>query len=169
MTSKRLVLAFMVLCACSWAAPRVRAQEPSNLESLKGLHSVLLRVEGFTSDSDLERAGVTVDRLKTDLTQRLSKAGIQVLTVEEWTKTPGRPYLYLNITPWKSEIGFYAYSIEIHLGQEVLLARDPSVRVLAPTWKKSWVGVAGTGNLPSITVAIDEQVDRFITAFTSIK
>lgn len=49
-----------------------------------------LSVEDF-GDPAVERGGLTTDMIQKDAERRLRKAGIRILTEDEWLRTPGGP------------------------------------------------------------------------------
>src|SRR5208282_415483 len=64
-------------------------------EALVGLKGVYVYVDKM--DPQTERLGLTQDQIKTDVELRLRKAGVRILTKEEWLETSERPYLWVNV------------------------------------------------------------------------
>ena len=89
-----------------WAS--VGYGDETALESLLGLEGVGVAIEPI--EPDAEKGGLTMSQLWTDVQFKLLKAGIRVLTSEEWLNAPGKPYLYARVNVAKSsEIEFYGY------------------------------------------------------------
>ena len=88
-----------------------------------------------------------------------------MFTVGEAFNTPGKPYLYLNLTAHNTGIDLYSYSIRIEFNQDVLLIRDPSIRTSATTWSANVVGIVGARNLSVVTEDVDDLMDKFIHAY----
>ena len=98
-------------------------------ESLYGLEGVCLVVEGL--NPVIEKNGLLTSRLQADVEEELSKAGIPVLPKEGW---PTAPVLYVNVNAHKlDELFFYSIHVEFH--QLVIIAREPSIEIQAPTWR----------------------------------
>lgn len=131
-------------------------------ESLEGMGGVRVLVEGI--DSEVEKEGLEEGQLQTDVEQRLQKAGIEVLTHDEWLETPGGQYLYVSVNALpEPRTDGYAYFIRVELRQDVHLARDPALKAIgATTWRQSRVGLVGAAAMPGkIRSSVGELVDAF--------
>ncbi len=129
-------------------------------ESLYGLEGVCLVVEGL--NPAIEKDGLLTSRLQTDVEEELSKAGIPVLPRNEIGPTD--PLLYININAYKlDEIYFYSIHVEFH--QLVILAREPSIEIQAPTWRVGSVGSVGSANLYQIRGDVKEYVKEFVSDY----
>jgi hypothetical protein len=152
-----------VLVFVAGAAPTfVLAQDfESNRETLVGLSGFEVGVQGFDEeDADARLISLTRSQLQTDTELRLRKAGIPI--------TEGRPYLLVSVdfTGCEEECGF---SVAVQVNQLVLLDRDLSVRIVAPTWGKSFVGVVSRSLARgAIRGAVGDCVDEFLNAYLSV-
>ncbi len=135
------------------------AAGPLERENLKGLQGVFVLVEGI--DKDAQNAGLSEDTIQTDVELRLRLAGIKVLTEAECLKTPGYPYLYVNLNA-TNRANSLIYSIGIDLNQRVTLARDPSTVTHASTWHTGSVGIGG---VEFIRNAIKSNIDVFLNDY----
>jgi len=59
--------------------------------------------------------------------QKLSLAGIVVLSEKEWLKEPAKPYLYINANVGKQRGGGYYYCIGLWSEHKWLIFCDPLV------------------------------------------
>ena len=126
-------------------------------ESLYGLEGVRVLVENL--NPAIEKDGLLTSRLQTDVEEEFSKAGIPVLPRNEIGPTD--PLLYININAYKlDEIYFYSIHVEFH--QLVILAREPSIEIQAPTWRVGSVGSVGSANLYQIRGDVKEYIQAFI-------
>ncbi len=126
-------------------------------ESLYGLEGVGVLVESL--NPVIEKNGLLTSRLQADVEEELGKAGIPVLPRNEIGPTD--PLLYININAYKlDELFFYSIHVEFH--QLVILAREPSIEIQAPTWNVGSVGSVGSMNLYQIRGAVKEYVKEFI-------
>ena len=96
-------------------------------------------------------------------------AGIKVLTKEECLKTPGEPYLYININvnTAKTESDIYPYNIDVLLMQKVSLLRDPKQTTYAVTWSTGGVVLIEKSILSQLRTSVEEMVDLFIKTYLS--
>ena len=164
MTGKRLLTTVAVLwvwglCVCGGSA-----QTEMDRKSLRGLKGIAVVVEALQPDA--ERDGLHKDQIKTDVELKLRQAGIRVLTTEESFKTPGSPYLYVNLNTTKNDVLYgafstYAFSIQVALKQDVTLTRDSDLKGSAPTWETHTLGIVGATNLQDTRRVLGDLLDRF--------
>lgn len=164
----------VILCvAILWAigspvSPALALDSEPNRQTLRGLQGVKVLIEDL--GADIERLGLIKNQLQADVEATLRKAGIKVLTQEECYKTPGEPYLYLNININTGKLGDdkYSYSIDIGVIQNVLLQRDPRMKSYSVTWSTGGVGVIEKEFVGRLRESADELVKIFVNAFLSV-
>lgn len=167
----------VTLSFCFWLALIFSASAQTFLdgqrESLRGLKGVELVMEVINPEA--ERKGLTRSQLQTDVELRLRKAGIKVLTRQERLKTPGYPFLYVNVSTVKTPEtlggllgGLYGYSISVELREKVILARNRSIETYAATWSKGVVGTVGADKLRSVREGVGDLVDEFINDYLAM-
>lgn len=139
--------------------------------SLVGLTAVYVAIQPISEE--IEAKGLTAVDIKSDTERLLRTAGIQVLSKEEWIKTKGGPvcFVAVNIVEDKlitgvSDQSLYAFDITVEFNQDVILVRNPAIRVLSPTWSTSYLGLTNT--LPRIRENTKKMVQRFIDAFQDV-
>ncbi len=135
---------------------------PQGVSSLAGLSGVGVVIEDI--DPAIEREGFTAVQIQKDVEEKLRTAGIKILSEEALTKSPGMPYLYVNIFTFKDE-DIYAYHITLELKQMVSLVRKPAVKQSVATWKISGGGTVGAQKLPTIRTTVGEYINAFIKAY----
>jgi hypothetical protein len=135
-------------------------------KALVGLHGVLVRVDAIKPEA--ERLGLKSSQIKTDAELRLRKAGVRVLTNEEWEKTPGGPYLDVMIT---TDLGFsrhWAYRVDVSLHEIIPQAIGYDANGFPKTghmWS-SKLGESNWGsNIKEIRGAVGDQIDAFINDY----
>ncbi|MGE5445678.1 MAG: hypothetical protein ACM3SR_13975 [Ignavibacteriales bacterium] len=84
--------------------------QSSSLRDLIGVHVLLTDL-----NPDAEQDGLIKSELQRDTESRLRKAGIRVLTEEEWRKTPRAPLLYVKADALKGSNIAYAYYTNVQL------------------------------------------------------
>lgn len=173
MTNKKLwvVLTTMVLGLVTLdSLASAISDDQYSRETLRGLLGIGVAVEDLSPDA--KKHGLTEERIKTDVELRLRTAGIKVLTDEERLKTPGSPYLYVNVGTMnvgtRGNHGLYSIALMVDLVQEVSLERNPSIKTLASTWRSGGVGAVGELNLSQIRGAVKDKVDEFINAYLAV-
>ncbi len=129
-------------------------------ETLQDLQGVFVIVE--TLKSDAEEDGLNVAELQREVESKLSRAGIKVLTHDEWRSTPGRPWLYVSVNTIKF-LASYFFSLDVQLKQEVNLSRSGSISTSASTWELGSLGMTLISDLRTrVHHAVNGYVQRFI-------
>ena len=156
-----IVSAFLYLSSLALAS-----DEKYNRASLRGLKGVYVSVEKL--GSDIERDGLTRDRLRKEVESKLRMAGIKILSRKQWSDVEGNPYLYVNANVLKlRETREYIYSINIAFKQDVYPLREPGIVWGASTWSVG--GIIGiTPRLDKIHAAVKGKVEQFINAYLSV-
>lgn len=130
--------------------------------TLRGFPGVHVAIERLSPA--IEKEGLTTSQLQKDTESKLQTAGIKVLSKEEFIKTVGKPYLYVNvnITVLKTQIKRYIFYVRVEFNQDVSLVKSPMV-VPATTWSAGGWGI--DFSLENIRDIIKDQVDKFIIAY----
>lgn len=139
------------------------------IESLRGLDGIYVVVEELKPD--VERDGLKRSDLLADVREKVRGAGIPLLSKEDWPKTFGAPYLYVNVqtVSVRAPAGaIYSIVIEVALEQGVALMRDSSFVTSAATWQTQMSGIIGKDKLPDIRRVVGELVDKFIHDYSSV-
>lgn len=157
-----LVTAWIVF---TFVSPTFALDSEPNRQTLRGLQGVRVLIEDL--GPEIEAMGLTKNQLQTDVEAKLRKAGIEVLTQEECFRTPGEPYLYLNINLNTGKTGDdkCSYSIDIGVIQDVLLQRDPRQKTYAVTWSTGGVGTIEKESVIRLRDSVDDLVSVFMKAF----
>jgi hypothetical protein len=137
----------------------------SNRATLRGLSGIGVLMERLPPE--VEKGGLKTNQLQTDVESKLRKAGIKILSREECAKTPGEPYLYvnLNVNIAKTESDVYPYTIDVMLIQRVSLQRNPGLVTHAVTWSIGGVGSISKPILSQLREVVEETLDIFIQAY----
>jgi len=131
-------------------------------KSLKGIAGFYVSVEPL--DPVIEKEGLTANQIRSDVELRLGMAGINVITKEQASQTPGKPLLRIDLAIGSKQ-GLYPYALDISAHQMVKLERDQAVVVYATTWS---VGSGGIAGLTNIRAAVRDLVDELINAWLSM-
>ncbi len=160
-----LIFSLSLLFIMTIVHPLMAINGKSNLATLGGLKGVGVIIENLPTE--VEKAGLLKRQLQVEVEFKLRSAGIKVLTREECMKTPGEPYLYININinTSKTESNIYPYTVDAMLIQKVMLLRDPDKITYAVTWSIGGVGSIDKSILSSLRANVEEVVDKFIHAY----
>jgi len=159
---KIILTILLVLFLCLDAVAFAQDDEDTR-RTLRGLKEIFLYVEPL--DPQIEKMGLTRSQIQMDTESKLRLAGINVQPGEEFAKSRGHPYLYVNvnISMLKTQITRYLFYIRIEFNQEVALVRTPDARVSTATWSTGGWGI--DFSLDNIRQTVTAQVDKFINAF----
>ena len=135
-------------------------------ESLRDLKGVYVSVE--SPAPEIQKDGLTEDRIQKDVELMLRMAGVKILSKKEWFDAEGSPFLYVNTHILKLRATReYIYSVNISFKQNVYPVRKPMEISGAATW--SIGGIIGiTPDLDKIRASVKEQVNEFIKAYLSV-
>jgi hypothetical protein len=134
--------------------------------TLRGVEGVHVLIEYLKPE--VERAGLTRQRLQTDVELQLHRAGIPVLTKEERLRIPGAPYLYVSVQVLLKSDGLTtAYNIGITLRQRASLEIDASLATVS-TWEIGAIGIVGIARIDTIRNHVRDYVDEFINVYFSV-
>jgi len=135
--------------------------------TLRGLDAVGVLVELLPPN--LETGGVTWEQVRGEVESQLRGAGIKLLTLQETTRTPGHPYVYVEVSGKKSPSQFQAVQIRISLKQSVLLKRTASIEAIAETWSESLLVATEVASVKKVVrERLKDLVDRFIRDYRAV-
>ena len=132
--------------------------EIRNAGSLRDIQKLGVVIESLPAE--LEQRELYQRRLRTQVEDRLSQAGIEVLPEREAINNRF-PYLYLNVNLIKTDVGLYVFATRICLKQTMLLPREPFVELYTSSWEIGGVGTVGVNNLSAMLGSIRHQLDQF--------
>lgn len=146
-------------------APAARAADAEHqrrsLTGIAGVH-VHLALHG----EDLEAYDLNVARLQPVIESRLQAAGLKILSVDESTREPGVPWLFVTIGVQKStDTKAHAWSIRVELEQRACLERQPTQCQSWPTWGTGRFGSATKRRVKTIDEELSAVVDEFGAAW----
>jgi hypothetical protein len=161
------LLGLMLICIVTLflASPLFGINGLSNRATLKGLKGVGVLVENLSLE--VEKEGLRKNELQLEVEFKLREAGINVLSKEESLKSPGEPYLYINVNlnTSKTENEVYPYSIDMLFIQKVSLLRNPQQATYAVTWSTGGVGSITKQLVSQLRSSVSEMVDIFIKSY----
>lgn len=128
------------------------------LRGLKGLRIVVEEI-------DHPNAPTIEARLQRNAERQLAAADIPLLELERWLRTPGAPYLYINITATRlPERGLRSFCIDVELHQQAYMARAPEVAISTCTWEQGLIDMVPAEKLPG---ELDSALTTLIAGFIS--
>ena len=156
-------------------------------KTLHGIESVVVIVHPVEAEwqSELAKVGLSENVLQASIEHQLQKAGIQVVSEEESSRSATEGILNVRLKfsdpePAKKKYPAldkredtieevdvkkrYVYAIRLNLRQLVSLKRDPAAEAFSITWQAESVGMR---RLAIIKDDIKDLVDVFIEAYVS--
>jgi hypothetical protein len=167
----RLVLQVAVVFAflAGFSLPAHAFDAEVSRETLKGLTGFYILIEELNPNiakyADVQKNSISTRQLKSQVENRLQKAGIRVLSWDEMMATPERPILYVRINTHEYEKFWYAYDIRVEVRQLVTLASRPEKPVTGSTWAVNMTGVINIGQIQMLHNNLGLLLDRFIQAY----
>jgi hypothetical protein len=166
----QIVLVFVIIAG--FVLPAYAFDAEASRETLKGLSGFYVLIEELNPNiakyANVQKNQVTTQTLKTQVENRLQKAGIQVLSWDEMMKTPERPMLYVRVNTHEYEKFWYAYDIRIEVRQLVTLMSRPEKPFSGSTWAVNMTGVMNIGQLQTLYDNLGLLLDRFVQAYQAV-
>jgi len=126
------------------------------MKSIKGF-----RVSVDSLNPELEKEGLTREAVLQTLTAALEKAGIKILSDEEWKQTPGKPSLSVSIQAVKLEKQNYQYTVTIEVTKSEAKNSAPGSEKSKTIWSTYRMG---EGDVSDIRTNINEITGVFLKA-----
>ena len=136
---------------------------------LGGLKAVFLDVAPVSPV--IKEKGLTSEKLKADIEQKLQDAGINVIPEQEYQRlkrTPRYPLCRLELFVHAVEIqdkGVMNFYIVLQVQQAAYLSRNYTIKISAPTWEKGELSYSYGSSVDSIPKVVRTLTDKFIKAF----
>lgn len=130
------------------------AAKIDTLRGLTGVYFDLMKAKG--PDKEDDSFGRNLHKI---VAEKLTAAGIKVLTKEELEKTPGKPIFKASFSPTRAE-GCW-WRVSAGLTQTLLLSRDQMIKIRGSTWGASG-GYSAKDNDQTEWSALMGVVDRFV-------
>lgn len=148
------------------AAPCAAGDSSMDRSTLRGLKAMKVVVD--SPGTDIERAGVDRDQLRTTIEQKLRDAGITI-------DNDAVEFLGLTISsarvPRRSLMSKGPVSLVVGIGlyQIVLLNRDKTIKTVTETWGDERVAPAASKAIEhTVSDAVDDLVNEFVNAYRAM-
>ncbi len=183
MVLKEMRLMGVIIAVLFIIAGTALAQQESQASSmsLKGAEALYVKVSNLDPDlkERLSKESITEAILRSEIERRLKAKGIKAMAEEQFRKTGKENCLYLKIEiaaiePKSEYIKIadstklpptkFIYRLRLEFRQEVALARNAGIKVMATTWMKDDFGYR---RLSLIHDAALSLTDMFIQDFLS--
>ena len=166
MRAKMWVSLGVLLYCCAISCVMGFAEEKFEQEAFREIKGVALLVDEVGKDA--EGMGLTKKNLQQEIELKLRKAGIKVLTVEEWFRAPDADFFCVHVHTMKTEDSddSYAYSISVELGKSVVLVADKASKTLATVWKDGpSTGTLKKSEMLQLVSLTGERVSEFLKEY----
>jgi hypothetical protein len=160
----RSSLTAAALIALLWPAPSF-GQQADALNGFRNLSGVFIVVDALDPIT-----GLTQDGLRKDAELWLQKAGIKVLTRDQFLAAAGRPALYVTIDAVQSNApelkDIVLFHVQAALYQNASLQRLPTTSVSASTWSIDRLGFSAKTLAPNfIRTGLQDLIEKFVAAY----
>ena len=151
----RLHLAFLLagLCAIT-SAQGSNAGEPG---ALRGVHAVVLAVEGF--HGDFERYGLRAAEMRRRATLRLDEQGLP----SPMRSRPHRPPAH-QADHQPRPVRFYHYAVSVSLSRRVPLDATGQAHLRQVAWSEGHHGIVNPSDFANLYAEIERLLGRFLAA-----
>lgn len=138
----------------------------SSPESLRGLTEVCLAVQDL--NPELEANGLNKGTIYLRTALALIRAGITVVSPEEYRPEDGTPLFNVYIQALDTNGITFAYNLGISLSQNVTLARDAKTTVAGSTWRSEELGVVPAASVMTLLDSFRNKVDEFVGDYQAV-
>ena len=133
---------------------------PNGKDTLRMLPGVEVLVEPF--EPELKGSGISERAIAADVTAQLRAGGIRVYPNQVQNPSPGKPYLYVQVSGFALERQGYVIALQTHLRQSVRSLATESTIVNAMTWDRAIVFLAPAAGAAA---AVRQEVQRLVAEF----
>jgi len=136
------------------------SQTDATLKTLQGFDTLKVEIEQLAPD--LEKAGLKMEEIQTDVETKLRQAGFKIRNSGE----ANNPYVVLRIgvSSIDNGVGGFAVSITSSLNQLIILERNKSVASVASTWESRSIVSVIKEKVQAIRSFVNGQIDLFVNA-----
>ena len=148
----------------------VQAQNEIQRErsSLRGINEVGFTVNLETNVTLNEKGEIEVTSIKDAAEQRLSEAGIPLVSDKEVESSADIPFLYMHINTMDAGQGLVPFSVSIRFYQPVKLQLNRDLQTSASTWETGMVGIVSYDRMNVIQEAAVDLLGDFISDFRRV-
>ena len=139
--------------------------DPSG-SSLQGLARAAIQLVGIPPGA--ATAPLSKSRIRHEIEAAFRKAGIKVLSEEEWSETPGSPAFTVRVHALDKRFGADAFVVEASLVETANLARKPKRAVPAKSWEPLR-GVEVVQGAKDVALYIKEALAEFVEDYGHAK
>ncbi len=138
--------------------------------TLKGIEAVTLEFDWKSYGSlysDFKRFGLDQVKLEKAITERLQKAGLQVLSYDEALQSPRAVLMRINVGVSSGSYRWYSYNVGVKVEDKLPLAKTQGAFTSTTIWSDGRVGPVRQIELRRLGNYILGMVDQFIQDYRS--
>jgi len=139
---------------------------PTGRATLRGLSGLEVVIEPLPPE--VENAGLTAVRLRLDVSERLTDAGIEVYMSQGENVSPAQAYLYIHVNALSLPDAGLAVALLVQVRQTVDSMVGPARIVDAVTWDAHNVLALPPGALGGLNREIEAYVDLLIDDWRAV-
>jgi hypothetical protein len=138
----------------------------SSPESLRGLEEVCLVVQDM--NPEVEEYGLSRRRIYLHVAMALIRAGISVVSYEQYDPEAGTPFLNVYVQALNTNGLNFAYNLGLSLSQNTTLLRDPEIVVPGSTWRSEELGIIPAARVRELDDSIRTKAEEFAADYLAV-
>jgi hypothetical protein len=130
------------------------------LKGLKGIYIIVADMK-----REVEKTGLTKELILRDAELQLRRAGIKIMSKDEWAKEPASQFLSIGVDAFISPQGLVTGQASVSLFEKVILLRSPDI-VFTETWAAK--NIFQNSQPIMVRYNIKDKIDSFIDDYLAV-
>lgn len=168
MKIRQLTVSLLLLLLSIPIVSQAQNEIEREISSLRGINELGFTVNLETNVTLNEKGEIEVTSIKDAAEQRLSEAGIPLVSDREVKSSADIPFLYMHINTMDAGQGLVPFSISLRFYQPVKLQLNRDRQTSASTWETGMVGIVSYDRMNIIQEAAVNLLGDFIDDFRSV-
>lgn len=168
MKIRQLTVSLLLLLLSIPIVSQAQNEIEREISSLRGINELGFTINLETNVTLNEKGEIEVTSIKDAAEQRLSEAGIPLVSDREVKSSADIPFLYMHINTMDAGQGLVPFSISLRFYQPVKLQLNRDRQTSASTWETGMVGIVSYDRMNIIQEAAVNLLGDFIDDFRSV-
>lgn len=168
MKIRQLTVSLLLLLLSIPIVSQAQNEIEREISSLRGINELGFTVNLETNVTLNEKGEIEVTSIKDAAEQRLSEAGIPLVSDREVKSSADIPFLYMHINTMDAGQGLVPFSISLRFYQPVKLQLNRDRQTSASTWETGMVGIVSYDRMNIIQEAAVNLLGDFVDDFRSV-
>ncbi|MGK7369284.1 MAG: hypothetical protein ACNS64_03645 [Candidatus Halalkalibacterium sp. M3_1C_030] len=168
MKIRQLTVSLLLLLLSIPIVSQAQNEIEREISSLRGINELGFTINLETNVTLNEKGEIEVTSIKDAAEQRLSEAGIPLVSDREVKSSADIPFLYMHINTMDAGQGLVPFSISLRFYQPVKLQLNRDRQTSASTWETGMVGIVSYDRMNIIQEAAVNLLGDFVDDFRSV-